>query len=71
MRSKYVVETAETHIGNVVAHLDALGAWLDYLDNCAGTLRLRFRALEANMRGFDEWLKRATNGTGKFYAGLN
>ena len=56
--SEYIVETTETYIGDVMVQLDTLGAWLEDLENCSGSMRLRFRVVKANMRGFEDWLKR-------------
>jgi len=74
-RAEYVVEAPETYMGDVLSHLNELGAWFEDLELCGGTSRLRFRAPEANMEGFPEWLKHATrtaNGaTCRFYRNLH
>ena len=69
--SEYIVETAETYLGDVMGHLNWLGAWIEELESHDGVLRLRFRAPGANMHGFEEWLRHATKGTGKVYRNLH
>jgi predicted membrane GTPase involved in stress response len=73
--AKYVVEAPETYMGEVLNHLNELGAWFEDLEKRGRTSRLCFRAPEAKMRGFQEWLKRATrtaNGTSwRFYTNLH
>jgi translation elongation factor EF-G len=59
-RTEYIVEAPETYMGDVLSYLNELGAWFEELEKFGGTSRLRFRAPEANMQGFPEWLKRAT-----------
>jgi hypothetical protein len=44
----------EADRGNVMCSLDELGAWMQDLKNCEGTMRLRFSTREANLRGFGE-----------------
>ena len=62
-------------VGGGLSHLNELGAWFEELEKLGGTRRLRFRAPEANMQGFQEWLKRATRtakGTScRFYRNLH
>ena len=74
-RAEYIVETPETCMGDVLNHLNELGAWFEDLELCGATSRLRFRAPEANMQGFQEWLMRATHTTSratcKFYRNLH
>jgi len=74
-REEYVVEAPEPYMGEVLIHLNELGAWFEALELCGGTSRLRFRAPEANMQGFPEWLKRATRTTNgatcRFYRNLH
>ncbi|MGB5300616.1 MAG: hypothetical protein WBN08_09510 [Thiogranum sp.] len=74
-RAEYIVEAPETYMGDVLSYLNELGAWFQELENLGGTRRLRFRAPEANMQGFQEWLKRTTrtaNGTScRFYRNLH
>jgi hypothetical protein len=60
-RAEYIVEVPETCMGEVLHHLNELGAWFEKLEERSGTSRLRFRAPEAKMQGFDQWLRRAAN----------
>ena len=74
-RAGYVVETPESCMGDVLSHLNELGAWFEDLEHSSGTSRLRFRAPEANMHGFSEWLRRAmcsmSGATCRFYRNLH
>jgi predicted membrane GTPase involved in stress response len=73
--AEYVIEAPENYLGDVLIHLNELGAWFKDLEKRGGTSRLRFRAPEANMQGFQDWLERATrttNGTSfRFYRNLH
>ena len=74
-RAEYVVEAPETYMCDVLSYLNELGAWFENLEKRGGTSRLCFRAPEANMQGFQEWLTSATrteNGTScRFYRNLH
>jgi translation elongation factor EF-G len=61
----YILETSEAYLGDVVVKLNSLGAWIDDVEDYSGVVRLTFRAPEANMRGFELWLRRATDGVAK------
>lgn len=63
------VEAPELYIAlaTVTIKLNSLGGWFDNLDNQQGVICLAFRAPEANISGFERWLSRATNGSGKLY----
>lgn len=74
-RTEYIFEAPETYMCDVLSYLNELGAWFENLEKHGGMSRLRFRAPEANMREFQEWLKRATrtkHGTScRFYRNLH
>lgn len=74
-RAEYVVEAPESDMRDVLNYLNELGAWFEKLEIRGGISHLHFRAPESNMRGFQEWLKRATRTTDgkscRFYRNLH
>lgn len=74
-QTEYVIEAPESYMGDVLSYLNELGAWFEDLEKRGGTSRLRFRAPEAGMQEFQEWLKLATRTTSgascRFYRNLH
>jgi predicted membrane GTPase involved in stress response len=61
----FTLDTSEAYLGDITRKLNSLGAWIDDLEDYSGAIRLTFRAPEKNMRGFELWLGRATDGIAK------
>lgn len=61
----YILETSEAYLGDIMVELNSLGAWIDGLEEHNGAIAVTFRAPEANMREFELWLGRATDGIAK------
>ena len=61
---KYILNTPEEYVGDVLAELNRRGVHLDNIKNLNGTVVVNFNAFYHEMIDFSEWLDKVTENKG-------